>query len=485
MTPTSMAEKPHAVLVPFPAQGHINPFLKLAKLLHSKGFHITFVNTEYNHKRLLKSGDPNSLDGLPGFRFETIPEGLSTTGDANATQPVPSLCQSTKNKCLAPFRELLHKLNHGPSSNGPPVTCIVSDGVMSFTLRASEELGIPNVVFWTTSACGFMGYKQCSNLMESGIIPFKDSNYIKDGCLETNVDWIRGKKRIRMKDLPILIRTTNPNDIILNFLHGEVEAASRASAIILHTFDALERDVLDALSSMFPCNIYAIGPLQLHLDQSKESNLKHIGSSLWKEDDYCVEWLDSKDPKSVVYVNFGSVRVLTQEEIIELAWGLANSKRSFLWVIRPDLVEGGAEALPLDFIHETRESSLMARWCPQERVLNHPSIGGFLTHCGWNSTIESISAGVPMVCWPFSSEQRPNCLYACSEWGIGLGMDGDGISRDEVEKLVRELMGGEKGKMMKDKAMEWKRKAQDATSPGGSSYLNLERLLYETLQIKN
>ncbi|KAL7235913.1 hypothetical protein ACSBR1_019238 [Camellia fascicularis] len=477
-------EKPHVVCIPFPAQGHINPFFKLSKLLHTKGFHITFVNTEHNHKRLLKSRGTTSLVSLPDFTFETIPDGLPPdAADDTAQQHIPSLCQSTKQNCPVPFCELLHKLNH---TNVPPVTCVVSDGVMSFTLKACEELGIPNMVFWTTSACGFLGYKQCVNLMEKGIIPFKDSSFLTNGCLETMVEWIPRRKDIRMKDLPRLIRKTDPNDIILNFLKGEMEGASKASAIILHTFDALEHDVLDALSSVFPCKIYAIGPLQLHLDQNTENSiLKHIGSNLWKEEAKCVEWLDSKEPKSVVYVSFGSVRVLMREQVVEFAWGLANSRKNFLWMIRPDLVMGGAQALPTEFIAETKERGLIASWCPQERVLNHPAIAGFITHSGWNSTIESITAGVPMICWPFSSEQQVNCLYACTEWDIGMAIDGDDVGKNEVEKLVRELMEGEKGTMMKNKAMNWKRKSQDATGPGGSSYLNLERLLDEMLLLKS
>ena len=166
-------EKPHAVCIPYPAQGHINPMLKLAKLLHHRGFHITFVNSEFNHNRLLRSRGPNALDGMPGFRFESIPDGLPPV-DADATQDTPALCESIHKNCSTPFRKLLGKLNATSSSfNVPPVTCIVSDGSMFFTLKASEELGIPNVFFWTTSACGFMAYAQFRPLIDRGLVPIK------------------------------------------------------------------------------------------------------------------------------------------------------------------------------------------------------------------------------------------------------------------------------------------------------------------------
>ena len=164
-------EKPHAVCIPYPAQGHINPMLKLAKLLCFKGLHITFVNTEFNHKRLVKSRGPNSLDDLPSFQFKTISDGLPPS-DEDATQDIRYLCASTRKNCLDPFRDLLSQLNH----DGPPVTCIVSDGAMSFTLDAAQELAIPDVLFWTTSACGFMGYLHYRNLIDKGFIPLKGIN---------------------------------------------------------------------------------------------------------------------------------------------------------------------------------------------------------------------------------------------------------------------------------------------------------------------
>ncbi|XP_037494957.1 7-deoxyloganetin glucosyltransferase [Jatropha curcas] len=172
MGSVSILEKPHAVCISYPAQGHINPMLKLAKLLHHKGFHITFVHTEYNHKRLLRSRGSDSVIGLPSFQFRTIPDGLPPT-DSDVTQDIPSLCQSTSKYCLAPFKNLLSELNDTSSSNVPPVSCIVSDGVMSFTVDAAQELCIPLVLFWTTSACGFMGYVQYRQLIERGLSPLK------------------------------------------------------------------------------------------------------------------------------------------------------------------------------------------------------------------------------------------------------------------------------------------------------------------------
>lgn len=106
----------------------------------------------------------------------------------------------------------------------------------------------------------------------------------------------------------------------------------------------------------------------------------------------------------------------------------------------------------------------------------HPAIGGFLTHSGWNSTLESISSGVPMLCWPFFAEQQTNCRYSCVEWGIGMEININ-VKRGELEAQLREMMDGEKGKIMKIKALELKKKAKEAINIGGSSYQNFDELV--------
>ncbi|KAJ1394358.1 hypothetical protein SESBI_34303, partial [Sesbania bispinosa] len=162
--------KAHAVCVPFPAQGHVNPFMQLAKLLHCMGFHITFVNTEFNHNRLVKSLGAEFVKGLPDFRFEKIADGLPPS-EIDATQEVPPLCDATRKNCYAPFKELVMKLNS--SGEVPSVSCIIADGIMGFARKVARDLGIQELQFWTASACGFLGYLQYDELVKRGILPFK------------------------------------------------------------------------------------------------------------------------------------------------------------------------------------------------------------------------------------------------------------------------------------------------------------------------
>ncbi|KAH0680170.1 hypothetical protein KY285_021198 [Solanum tuberosum] len=245
----------------------------------------------------------------------------------------------------------------------------------------------------------------------------------------------------------------------------------------------LESDVLQQIATKFPVVKYTIGPLHRFMlnNPTQDEDLKSIGSNLWKEETHCLEWLDTKKPNSVVYVNFGSVTVMSNEQLVEFAWGLANTKMNFLWIVRSDLVMGDSAIFPHEFLVETKERGLLGGWGPQEHVLSHPSIGGFLTHCGWNSTFESISYGVPMLCWPFFADQHTNSWFNCNRWGVGMEIDSN-VKREVIENLVRELMIGEKGKEMKENALKWKRLAEKAiNSSDGSSCMNFDKLVSHVL----
>ena len=310
--------------------------------------------------------------------------------------------------------------------------------------------------------------------------PSADVADLSNGYLDTPISWIPGLKNMRLKDIPSFIRTTDRTDIMLNFFARESSQASMSSAIILNTFDDLERPVLDEFAKMIP-PVYAIGPLSLLSNHvPADSPVANIGSSLWKEEASCLSWLDGKKAGTVLLVSFGSMTTMTTDTLVEFAWGLANSNTNFLWVIRPDLVNDESIALPEEFFSKTNGRGVLASWCNQEAVLMHPSIGGFLTHCGWNSALESICGGVPTLCWPFFAEQQTNCRYLCTKWGMGMEIDNN-VRRDEVERIIRELMEGEKGKELRRRAKEWKECAWKASERGGGSFVNFERVVKEVL----
>ncbi|KAK6923384.1 Haloacid dehalogenase-like hydrolase, partial [Dillenia turbinata] len=382
------AKKKHAVCVPFPAQGHVTPMLHLAKLLHSRGFYVTFVNTEFNQRRLVRSKESNIFEGLSDFRFETIPDGLPQS-DRDATQDPVLLTYAAQNNFLGPFRELIEKLNSwvSDSCKVPQVTCIVPDALMIRDWCAGSSF-LDCIGLWV------MAYLYTPELVRRGLFPSKGQKFNWEGHLDSPIDFIPGMRNLRLRDFPNCRVLAHDHDhIISHFLSEKAEESLKTSAIIFNTFDTFEQEVLEAIKHITKAEIYTIGPLPLLGRHLSESTVKSLSSSLWSEDLQCLKWLDKHDPSTVVYVNYGSVTVMSERHLIEFAWGLANSKYPFLWVIRPDVNMGESAILPREFLEETKDRGLMVSWCEQEKVLSHTSIGVFLSHCGWNSTLESICGG--------------------------------------------------------------------------------------------
>ncbi|TKW38572.1 hypothetical protein SEVIR_1G124000v4 [Setaria viridis] len=457
----------HAVVVPYPCSGNINPALQLAKLLHRHGVYITFVNTEHNHRRVQDTESAGAVRGREGFRFEAIPDGLSDA-DRGKQDYGLSLLVSTNTTCAAPLRDLIARLNGTPGV--PPVTCVLPTGLMTFALGVARDLGIPSMVFWCASAASLMAYMWTPELRKRGYVPLKDESYLTNGYLDkTIIDWIPGVPPISLGDVSSFVRTTDPNDIGLGLSEYEPSSCTKAGALILNTFENLDADVLAALRSEY-AHVYTVGPLGSllrHGTAADGDSIDSTGLSLWKQDAECLAWLDTQEPRSVVYVNFGSHTVMTPEQLAEFAWGLAASDHPFLWSIRDDLVRSAG--LPPAFVAETAGRCRVAAWCPQEQVVRHPAVGCFLTHNGWNSTCESLAAGMPMVCWPGFADQYINRKYACDVWGVGVRLD-DEVRREQVAMRVREAMGSEE---IKASAARWKAEALVASCPRGSSYENL------------
>uniref|UniRef100_A0A0D3GWR6 Uncharacterized protein n=1 Tax=Oryza barthii TaxID=65489 RepID=A0A0D3GWR6_9ORYZ len=280
---------------------------------------------------------------------------------------------------------------------------------------------------------------------------------LTNGHLErTVIDWIPGMPPIKLGDMSSFVRTTDPDDFGLRFNEEEANNCTKANALILNTFDELEADVLAALRAEY-ARIYTIGPLGTLLNHAADA----IGGglSLWKQDTECLAWLDTQQPRSAVYVNFGSLTVMTPERLAEFAWGIAATGCPFLFVVRENLVPGGPAALPPEFVVETDGRRCLATWCSQEQVLRHPAVGCFLTHSGWNSKCESVASGVPMVCWPVFADQYINRKYACESWDVGLRLDEE-VRREQVTAQVKQVMESEE---MRQDAARWKAKADHLT----------------------
>uniref|UniRef100_A0A2N9G3S9 Glycosyltransferase n=1 Tax=Fagus sylvatica TaxID=28930 RepID=A0A2N9G3S9_FAGSY len=467
-----VSKAPHVLIFPLPAQGHVNTMLNLAHLLSLAGLNITFLNSDYNHNRLLLYTNILARFAcFPGFQFKTISDGLPND-HPRAGDRVMDLFGAVDLVTKPLFREMLYsgQLN---SVTGQSVSCIIVDGILSFPIDMGNEVGIPVIHFRTISSCCFWVYFLIQDMIEAGELPIKDMDR-----LVTSVPGM--ETFLRYRDLPSFCRVNNLVDPNLQLVKNETRQSPRAHALILNTFEDLEGPILSHIRTKCP-KIYTIGPLheilKLRLESKTTSLQSQSSNSLFEVDRSCMKWLDAQPLKSVIYVSFGSITVMTVDELMEFWYGLVNSKQCFLWAIRPDLVaqKVGEGQIPKELVEGTKDRGYMVGWVPQEEVLAHQAVGGFLTHSGWNSTLESIVAGVPMICWPYFADQQVNSRFVSEVWKLGLDMK-DVCDRIVIEKMVSDLMVERKEEFMKS-AAEKARLARESVSEGGSSYCNLDQLI--------
>ena len=275
---------------------------------------------------------------------------------------------------------------------------------------------------------------------------------------------------LKVKDLP-RFETRDP-EVFYNLTCSVVDACKASSGVIWNTFEEFESSAISKLRQEFRIPIYPIGPFHKHIPAGSTS------SSLLTPDTSCISWLDTQKHNSVVYVSFGSMAAITEAEFLEIAWGLANSNQPFLWVVRTGLIRGSEwlGPLPSGFIESLRGRGFIVKWAPQEQVLSHVAVGAFWTHGGWNSTLESICEGVPMICMPCFGDQKVNAKYVSDVWKIGVQLKSK-IERREIEKTIRKLMVGDEGKEIRDCVLNLKVKANLCLKEGGSSYRSLDGLV--------
>ncbi|KAK4348637.1 hypothetical protein RND71_031392 [Anisodus tanguticus] len=468
---------PHVLIFPLPLQGPVNCMLKLAQLfcLHQE-IHVTFLNTEHIQQRLLNFTDIQiRFEKYPNFKFTTVPDGLPEDNPRNGEQ-IRKIIEGVEEVSSPLFREMVINCEK-------PVTCLIVDGIFTFAVDIAKEVGIPLLYFDTISPCGLWTYLAVPKLIEAGEIPFQGND------LDALVNSVPGMEGImRRRDLPSFCRAPDLNSPIIQLVIKEGKHIVQAQGLILNTFEGLEGPILSQLRAHCP-NIYAIGPLHIQMKAKLASQClpnTAMSNSLWKEDMSCMDWLDKQPKRSVLFVSIGSLATMSKAQFLEFWYGLVNSKTRFLWVQRPGSIIGLEENnninVPIELSESTKERGCIVSWAPQEEVLAHPSIGGFLTHSGWNSTLESIVDGVPMICWPYFVDQQVNSRYVGEVWKLGLDMK-DVCDRATIERMVREVMELRKIEFL-GRAKHMSKLAIASVSDGGSSYQDLDRLIEDIRLMK-
>uniref|UniRef100_A0ACD5UZ22 Uncharacterized protein n=1 Tax=Avena sativa TaxID=4498 RepID=A0ACD5UZ22_AVESA len=444
------------VLFPLPFQGHLSPMLQLADVLHGRGLAITILHTTFN------APDPASH---PEFAFVAVPDGLQDAVAAPKDGIGKILSMNAAMEASGCVRDALASI----LSAEPRPACLVMDTSLPAVQKAASALGLPTIVLHTGSAAVVRLFRSYAMLHERGYLPAQEHELNRP---------VKELPPIRVSDL--FDPSKYPNQERANkILDIATETTAKSSGIVINTFEALEIPELEALReelSLSGISVFAMGPLH---------KLSTIGdaSSLLEQDHSCIEWLDTQAAGTVLYVSFGSVVPVHRDDFNEVAWGLANSGKPFLWVVRHGLIVGSQDTeLPDGFEGAVESRGKVVRWAPQQEVLAHPAVGGFWTHNGWNSTLESICEGVPMLCRPLFGDQLANGRYVEDVWQIGTLLVGK-LDRGKIEQAIARLMEHEDGTAMRERAKELKMKAVMCLKNTESTQLAADMLVDHILSL--
>ncbi|PNT28818.1 hypothetical protein POPTR_007G140300v4 [Populus trichocarpa] len=447
--------KSHVLVIPYPAQGHINPMIQFSKRLASKGLQVTAVI--FSSQALLEHTQLGSVGVVT----------IDCQSHEEAKISIDDYLKQFQATVTLKLRELVAELKN---SSGYPICCLVYDSLMPWVLETARQLGLSAASFFTQSCAVDTVYY-----------------HIHEGQLKIPLEKLpltfSRPPALEITDLPSFVQgleSKSEYSSLLNLVVSQFSNFREADWIFVNTFNTLEEEAVNWLASQR--SIKPIGPTipSVYLDRQLEDD-REYGLSLFKPNLYgCKEWLDSKETGSVVYVSYGSMAALGEEQMAEIAWGLKRSGCYFLWVVR----ESEKKKLPSNFAEESSEKGLIVTWSQQLEVLAHKSVGCFMTHCGWNSTLEALSLGVPMVAMPQWTDQPTNAKYIADVWHVGVRVEVNQkriVTKEEVERCIREVMESERSNVIRKNSDKWKKLVKMAVDEGGSSDKNIEEFVTEVV----
>lgn len=374
------------------------------------------------------------------------------------------------------------------SKQSKPPVCVISDFIFGWANGVAKSVGTINLSFTTCGAYGSLAYISLWLNLPHREIRFHDSG-------EFQIPGFPDSYRFNLNQLHQFIRNADGTDIWSRFMQQQISLSLQSPGLICNTVEEIEPLGLDLLRKYINRPVWGIGPLlppeMLNRSSEKTPILtsQRVGKELGVSFNKILDWLDSKSPNSVVYICFGTQNSIDQEQMMELAIGLQKSRKPFIWVVRPPngfdrRAEFRSEWLPERFeerISGSKQGILVRDWAPQLEILSHESTGVFLSHCGWNSVLESLSQGVPVIGWPLAAEQAYNSKMMVEEIGVSVelarGLKGR-IEREEVRNVIEIAMDLEgKGGEMRKKAVEIGKKMKESVKENGSSVKALDDIL--------
>ncbi|KAL6964028.1 Scopoletin glucosyltransferase [Sarracenia purpurea var. burkii] len=468
----------HVFFFPMMAHGHMIPTLDIAKLFAARGVKSTIITTPLNAtyfaKSIERSKDSGIEIGIRTIKFSSVaaglPEGCENVDHITSDDMIPSFFRATSmlqeplERCLEDFRP----------------DCLVADMFFPWATEAAAKFGIPRLVFH-----GISFFSLCLSEHMSLYRPHMEVSDDDEPFLVPNLPH---EIKLMRSQVSVHQRQQVETDIT-RMLKRVKEADLNSYGVIVNSFYELEPDYADHYRKVLERKAWHIGPVSL-CNHEIEDKAQRGGKEASIGEHECLKWLNSKQPNSVIYVCFGSVANFPADQLYEIAVGLEASGQQFIWVVRKNKNEDEDEKwLPEGFEERTKEKGVIIRgWAPQVLILDHEAVGGFVTHCGWNSTLEGVSSGVPMVTWPVFAEQFYNEKLVTEILRVGVGVGAvkwksrtasGGIGGEAVAKAVKRVMVGEEAEEMRRRAAELKVSAKKAVEEGGSSYSDLNRLIQE------
>lgn len=477
--------KVELIFIPSPGLSHLVSTLEAAKLLLDRDprLSVTFLvmklPKDTTVPNYLEKFSSNNSNILPRLHFINLP----AQDEDSATSQTFMFDMDNQ----APrIREIVSNMINEPA-HGSKLGGLVLDMFCTKFVEVANEFSLPSYVFFTSGACS-LGL--INHLVSLRFEHDQDLTQYKDSDAELHVPCFSIPVPARV--LPgVLVDDKIPvSKMLMNYF----KRLSEARGVMVNTFYELESYAVDSLLSddRIP-KVYPIGPILNHSsgDDQKRGTF---------DDDDIKKWLDEQPQNSVVFLCFGTMGSFEETQVKEIARALENSGNRFLWSLRrkgekgamqfPTEYENFEEVLPEGFLGRTEGIGKVIGWAPQVAVLSHPAVGGFVSHCGWNSTLESIWFGVPVAALPMYAEQQVNAFQLVKELGMAeairidykIDMTGETetevVGAEEIEAAIRRLMAEEGGSGVREKVKEMQNKSRMGLMEGGSSY-NAQRLFIE------
>ncbi|KAH1037998.1 hypothetical protein J1N35_039741 [Gossypium stocksii] len=433
----------HIAVLAFPFGTHAVPLLNIIRQLSDAcpDTMFSFLSTQQSNN----STFPKNLDKIKPFNvWDGLPEGYSFRG--NPHEPVDYFLKAVPGS-------FIKAIDAVASETGKPIDCLITDAFYAFGADIADELNIPWVAVWMAGPRALFLHLQTDVIRQHvGINSPEDKT----------LDFLPEFSGIRVTDLPYGIASGDIDAPMPALLHKMGVSLSRATAIVANSYEDLDNTVVNMLKLRFSMFLN-VGPFNLVL----------ISSSTVDDSHGCLDWVSKHEAATVVYISFGSLITPPPHELQALCEALEECELPFLWSLR-----GNPEKqLPQGFLERTSSKGKIVPWAPQQQILEHPSVGVFVSHGGWNSVLESINGGVPMICRPFFGDQQLNTRSVEVVWGLGLGLEGGTLTKEGAKKALKLILCSQEGKKMREKLRVQKELVRKAVKPNGSSTENFRTLV--------